>query len=77
MLEPITLQSEHPQFPVSYVCCIERRMGLFDQFEAHARSEGWDYHELSSTHAAPAVAPDQCAELLLKIAGEEGRSQAN
>ena len=68
LVEPITLQPQPLPFPVSYIYCTERPMGLFDQFAARAQAEGWDYHEVPLTHAAPAVAPDQCAELLMDIA---------
>jgi pimeloyl-ACP methyl ester carboxylesterase len=69
LIEPVTLQAEPLPFPVSYIRCSERSMGLFDQFAARAQGDGWDYHEVPWTHAAPAVAPDDCAELLIKIAG--------
>jgi pimeloyl-ACP methyl ester carboxylesterase len=68
LVEPLALQPEPLPFPVSYISCTEQRMGLLDQSAARARSEGWEYQELSSTHAAPAIAPDRCADLLLTIA---------
>lgn len=67
-LEPVSLSPEPLPFPVSYVRFTERSMELFDQFGTQAQGEGWDYHEMSWTHAAPAVMPDKCAELLIKIA---------
>jgi hypothetical protein len=69
LVEPIALQPHPLPFPVSYIHCTERSMGLFDQFAARAQADGWDYHEVPLTHAAPAVAPDQCAELLMEIVG--------
>lgn len=69
LVEPITLQTSPLPFPVSYIHCTERSMGLFDQFAARAQADGWGYHEVPLTHAAPAVAADQCAELLMEIAG--------
>jgi pimeloyl-ACP methyl ester carboxylesterase len=69
LLEPLTLQSGPFPFPVSYVYCKVRAMGLFDQFAARAKSEGWDYREVPLTHAAPAVAPEATADLLMEIAG--------
>ena len=44
-------------------------MALFDPFAARAQADGWDYHEVPWTHAAPAVVPEECAELLIEIAG--------
>lgn len=44
-------------------------MGLFDAFATRAQADGWDYHEVPWTHAAPAVVPEECAELLIEIAG--------
>lgn len=67
--EPVTLQPEPLPFPVSYIYCREMAMGLFDQFRALAKDEDWDYHEVSLTHAGPAVAPDQSADLLIRVAG--------
>lgn len=75
-VEPITLQPQPLPFPVSYIYCTERPIGLFDQFAARAKAEGWDYHEVPLTHAAPTVAPDQCAELLMDIGGIGASSMA-
>ena len=44
-------------------------MALFDPFAARAQADGWDYHEVPRTRAAPAVVPEECAELLIEIAG--------
>jgi pimeloyl-ACP methyl ester carboxylesterase len=71
LVEPVTLHSEPLPFPVSYVRCTERSLGLFDPFAARAQAAGWDYREVPWTHAAPAVVPDECAELLIDIAGSE------
>lgn len=70
-VEPLTLHPESLPFPVTYVRFMERSMGLFDAFAARARAAGWDYREAPWTHAAPAVVPDKCAELLMNIAGSE------
>jgi pimeloyl-ACP methyl ester carboxylesterase len=69
MVEPVTLRPEPLPFPVSYVLCTERRMGLFDAFASQARSKNWDCRDVPWTHAAPAVLPNECAELLMDIAG--------
>jgi len=74
-VEPLTLHPEPLSFPVSYIRCTERSMGLFDAFAARAQADGWDYHEVRWTHAAPAVVPEECAELLIDIAGS-GASRA-
>jgi hypothetical protein len=68
-VEPVTLHPEPWPFPVSYVRCTERPMGLFDQFATRAQADGWDYHEVPWTHAAPAVVPEECAELLITVVG--------
>lgn len=73
-VEPLTLRPETLPVPVTYIRFTERSMGLFEQFSARARAEGWDYHEVQWTHAAPAVVPDECAELLIGVA--EGRRVA-
>jgi pimeloyl-ACP methyl ester carboxylesterase len=70
-VEPLALKSEPWPFPVSYVLCTDRSMGLFEQFGLRAQNSGWDYLEMPWTHAAPAVVPDECAELLTRIAGSE------
>jgi len=68
-VEPLTLRPEPLPFPISYIYCTERPMGLFDGFAGRARAEGWDYHELQGTHAAPAVIPNESADLLMRIVG--------
>lgn len=68
-VEPLTLRPEPLPFPISYIYCTDRPMGLFDGFAARARGAGWDYHELHGTHAAPAVLPNESAELLMTIVG--------
>jgi hypothetical protein len=68
-VEPLTLRPEPLPSPVTYIRFTELSMGLFDQFSAHAQAEGWDYHEVQWTHAAPAVLPEPCAELLVDVAG--------
>jgi pimeloyl-ACP methyl ester carboxylesterase len=70
-LEPLAMSPEPFAFPVSYIRLTDRSMGLFDQFAARAQAESWDYHEVSWTHAAPAVVPADCAELLIAIAGAD------
>jgi hypothetical protein len=67
LTEPLTLQSGKFPFPVSYVACTVGALGLFDQSAAVAKQQGWDYREVPLTHAAPAVAPDACADLLIEI----------
>jgi len=67
LAERLTMQSAKFPFPVSYIKCTVGSMGLFDSSAALAKSEGWDYREVSLTHAAPAVAPDACADLLMEI----------
>jgi len=69
LAEPLTLHPEPFPFPVSYIRCTEPPMALFDPFAARAQADGWDYHEVPWTHAAPAVVPEECAELLIEIAG--------
>jgi len=76
MVEAVTLSPEPWPFPVSYVLCTGRSMGLFEQFGLYAQESGWDYHEMPWTHAAPALVPDECAELLMRIAGSEGSRAA-
>lgn len=76
VLEPVTLNPEPLPFPVSYVLCTERSMGLFEPFAARAQVDGWEYHEMRWTHAAPAVVPDQCAELLIHLAGRDASRAA-
>lgn len=66
--EPLTLRGEKFPFPVSYIYCAVGAMGLFDHSAALAKSEGWDYREAPLTHAAPAVVPDVCADLLMEVA---------
>jgi hypothetical protein len=68
MTDPISLQADPLPFPVSYIYCKEAAMGLFDQFIPISKAQGWDYHEVPLTHAGPAVAPEDSAELLLEIA---------
>lgn len=68
-LEPLPLDPDPLPFPVTYIRFAERSMGLFNQFSAEAQAQGWDYHEMQWTHAAPAVVPEQCAELLIHVAG--------
>jgi pimeloyl-ACP methyl ester carboxylesterase len=70
-VERLALKPEPLPFPVSYVLCTDRSMGLFEQFGLRAQNSGWDYLEVPWTHAAPAVVPDECAELLIRIAGSE------
>ena len=70
-VEPLTLNSEPLPFPVTYIRFTERSMGLFADFSARAEAQGWDYREMPWTHAAPAVVPEQCAELLIDVAGRE------
>jgi len=70
-VEPLTLNSEPLPFPLSYIRFTERSMGLFDEFSARAVAQGWDYREMPWTHAAPAVVPEQCAELLIDVAGRQ------
>jgi pimeloyl-ACP methyl ester carboxylesterase len=74
MVEPIKLGTEPLPFPVSYILCTERSMGLFESFAEGAKANGWDYHEKPWTHAAPAVRPDDCAELLLAISAGSSRA---
>ena len=69
MIEPIRLRPEPLPFPVSYILCTDRSMGLFEPFAGHAKAHGWDYHERPWTHAAPAVRPHDCADLLMAISG--------
>lgn len=66
--EPVTLHPEPFPFPVSYIRCTGPPLGLFDPFAARAQADGWDYHEVPWTHAAPAVVPEECAGLLMEIA---------
>jgi pimeloyl-ACP methyl ester carboxylesterase len=74
-VEPLTLHPEPLSFPVTYIRFTDRSMGLFEQFSKDAQAEGWDYHEVQWTHAAPAVVPEQCAELLIDVA--KGRCLAS
>jgi hypothetical protein len=69
MTEPVTLRPEPLPFPVSYIYCKEKAMGLFDPFLDRARAEGWDCHQVPLSHAGPAVAPEESADLLMRIAG--------
>lgn len=69
MTESVALQPEPLPFPVSYIYCKEAAMGLFDRFVPLSKAEGWDYHEAPLTHAGPAVAPEESADLLMKVAG--------
>jgi pimeloyl-ACP methyl ester carboxylesterase len=68
--EPVALRPGPLPFPVSYIYCKVGAMGFFDPFAALAKAEGWDYHEAPLTHAGPAVAPDESADLLMRIATE-------
>ena len=70
LTERLTIQNGKFPFPVSYIYCTVGAMGLFDQSAARAKAEGWDFREVSLTHAAPAVAPDACADLLLEITAD-------
>jgi hypothetical protein len=47
------------------------------QSVAHAKSEGWDYREVPLTHAAPAVALDGSADLLVEIAARKASRTAS
>ena len=67
LTERLTMQSAKFPFPVSYIACTVGAMGLFDKSAALAKAQGWDYREVPLTHAAPAVAPDACADLLMEI----------
>lgn len=75
-VEPVTLSHEPWPFPVSYVRFTEGSMGLFEPFAARAQAEGWDYHEVRWPHAAPAVRPEECAELLINVAGSSASRTA-
>jgi len=44
---------------------------------AHAKSEGWDYREVPLTYAAPAVALDASADLLMETAARKASRTAN
>ena len=67
--EAVALSPEPLPFPVSYIFCTEMAMGLFDQFAASAKANGWDYHDAPFTHAGPAVRPDASADMLMRVAG--------
>ena len=69
LTEPLTLQADPVPFPVSYIHCAANPMGLFEKSAAYAKAQGWQYVEVALTHAAPAVAPQACADLLMEIAG--------
>lgn len=67
LTERLTMQDVKFPFPVNYIACTVGAMGLFDQSAALAKAQGWDYREVPLTHAAPAVAPDACADLLIEV----------
>ena len=71
--EPVAVSPDPLPCPVSYIYCKDKAMGLFDPFLADAKAEGWDYHEVELTHAGPAVAPEESADLLMRIAGASNR----
>lgn len=68
--------------PVSYVFCTAKPPGWFfgldaviAQQAAHAKDNGWDYHEIESDHLPMLSAPERLADLLHEIAGRsEARS---
>lgn len=75
-VESVSLHPEPLPFPVSYVRFTKGSMGLFEPFAALAQANGWDYREVPWRHAAPAVLPDECAELLIEIAACDASSAA-
>ena len=64
--QPLYLIHDSVPMPISYIYCT--RDNTFDQFARRAREEGWDYHELDSSHNPHITIPDQLATLLDRIA---------
>ena len=63
--QPLRLRQDPLPMPISYIYCT--RDNTFERFALRARQEGWDYHELDSSHNPHITMPEQLAALLDKI----------
>lgn len=67
---PVKLANGDTKLPRSYVYALRRPPAdTFGPFAARAKSEGWGYHEIDSSHSPNVTAPQVLVDLLVKIAG--------
>lgn len=64
--QPLRLKQDPLPMPISYIYCT--RNNTFERFARRAREEGWDYHELDSSHNPHITMPSELAALLDRIA---------
>jgi len=64
--QPLRLSHDPLPVPISYIYCT--RDNTFEPFALRAREEGWDYHELDSSHNPHITIPSDLAVLLDRIA---------
>ncbi|MBI3696212.1 MAG: alpha/beta hydrolase [Acidobacteria bacterium] len=68
-LQPVRLASaKAAALPRTFIYCREPALGLFESSVAKAKAGGWRYFEMATGHCAPVTAPQQLADLLLKLA---------
>ena len=67
--QPVTLTGAVDRLSKTYVYCLRPGpVDVFRDFARRARSEGWDYFEIDSSHSPHITAPESLADLLDKIA---------
>ncbi|OGT78186.1 MAG: esterase [Gammaproteobacteria bacterium RIFCSPLOWO2_02_FULL_52_10] len=64
--QPVRLRQDTPPIPRTYIYCT--RSDTFQQFARRAQVEGWDYHEMDSSHNPHITLPEELAALLNEIA---------
>jgi len=64
--QPLRLSHDPLPVPISYIYCT--RDNTFEPFALRAQKEGWDYHELDSSHNPHITIPSDLAVLLDRIA---------
>jgi len=70
--QPVRLTGAVERLPRVYIKCLRiNPSDVFEQFAARARNEpGWQYEEIDATHSPNVTAPDELAEILLRVAAD-------
>lgn len=66
--DPLALTGAYKDVPGAYIECVDW-MRVFQGFARQAAEEGWETHEVRSGHEAMVTAPDELANVLLKVVG--------
>lgn len=73
--DPLRLTGAGESVPSAFIECVSW-MRVFSGAAERARQRGWPVYELETGHEAMVTAPRELAEVLLELAGEQGRGAA-